>query len=100
MVGHSGNFGATIRAVEFLDVQLGLLYKEIVEKRDGTLYITADHGKAEDMYDEVAGQARTGHTSNPVPFVMIKRGLQDGGQELPLHELADIAPFIVKNMGL
>ena len=99
MVGHSGNFGATIKAVEFLDTQLGMLYKEIVEKKDGTLYITADHGKAEDMFDETAHQARTGHTSNPVPFVMIRKGCE-GRSELALKELADIAAFVLENMGI
>ncbi len=98
MVGHSGNFGATIKAVEFLDKQLGVLYEEIVEKRNGTLYITADHGNAEDMFDEVTNQPRTAHTSNPVPFLMIKNGTEN--DELGLKELADIAPFILRNMGI
>lgn len=99
MVGHSGNFGATIKAVEFLDKQLGVLYEEIVEKRNGTLYITADHGKAEDMFDEAMGQPRTAHTNNKVPFLMIKNGMEND-RELPLKELSDIAPFILLNMGL
>ena len=97
MVGHSGNFGATINALEFIDKQLGVLYEEIVEKMDGTLYITADHGKAEDMFDEKIGQPHTAHTNNPVPFIMLKKGMENG-QILPLHELSDIAPFILKNM--
>lgn len=99
MVGHSGSFGATIKAVEILDQQLGILYKEIVEKRDGALYITADHGNAEDMFDENTHQPRTAHTNNPVPFLMIKKGMESGG-ELRLKELADIAPFILQNMNL
>lgn len=98
MVGHSGSFGATIQAVEFLDKQLGILYDEIVMKMDGTLYITADHGKAEDMFDEKTGQVRTAHTNNPVPFIMVQQGLRK--EELKLKELADIAPFILKNMQL
>lgn len=100
MVGHSGNFDATVKAVECLDVQLKRLYDEIVEKMDGTLYITADHGKAEDMYDELAGQPRTAHTSNPVPFIMIKKNLESDDLQLPLKELSDIAPFILQAMGL
>jgi 2,3-bisphosphoglycerate-independent phosphoglycerate mutase len=98
MVGHSGNFGATIKAVEFIDTQLGVLYDHIVEKMDGTLYITADHGKAEDMFDEKTGQVRTAHTNNPVPFLMIKNGTQN--DELALKKLSDIAPFILENMDL
>jgi 2,3-bisphosphoglycerate-independent phosphoglycerate mutase len=99
MVGHSGNFGATIKAVEFLDTQLGILCNEVVKKMNGTLYITADHGSAEDMFDEVTNQPRTAHTSNPVPFLMIKNGTENSG-ELELKELADIAPFILRNMGI
>jgi 2,3-bisphosphoglycerate-independent phosphoglycerate mutase len=98
MVGHSGNFGATIQAIEFLDKQLGTLYEVIVEKMNGTLYITADHGKAEDMFDEVAKQPRTSHTNNPVPFIVIQKGLDSS--DLPLTQLSDIAPFILKNMGI
>jgi 2,3-bisphosphoglycerate-independent phosphoglycerate mutase len=100
MVGHSGNFGATIKAVEFLDTQLGILYEQIVEKRNGTLYITADHGKAEDMFDEDIRQPRTAHTNNEVPFLMIKNDIEKPTHSLKLDELADIAPFILENMGL
>lgn len=99
MVGHSGDFNATIKAVEYLDQQLGVLYEEIVQKRDGTLYITADHGKAEDMFDEISGQPRTAHTDNSVPFLIIKNGT-DNSSDLELKELADIAPFILRNMGI
>ena len=101
MVGHTGNFGATIQAVEYLDKQLGKLYRRVVEKMDGTIYITADHGNAEVMYDEKANQPRTAHTTNPVPFIMLRKDLKGKGDELlPLTQLADIAPFILKNMGL
>ena len=67
----------------------------------GTLYITADHGNAEDMYDEEAHQPRTAHTTNPVPFLMLRNDLEGKGDEkLSLTQLSDIAPFILKNMGL
>ena len=100
MVGHSGSFGATIKAVECLDEQLGVLYEQVVEKMDGTLYITADHGKAEDMFDEATGQVRTAHTNNKVPFLCIKKGAENDAHLLPLHGLVDIAPFILRNMRL
>ncbi len=101
MVGHSGNFGATIKAIEYLDTQIALLYNQIVEKMNGTMYITADHGNAENMYDEEAHQPRTAHTTNPVPFIMLRKDLKGkGGEELPLTQLSDIAPFILKHMNL
>ena len=113
MVGHSGDFDATVKAVECLDVQLKLLYDVVVQKMDGTLYITADHGKAEQMHDAATGQPQTAHTSNPVPFLMINplshkasEGLRkaskgmEQGNALPLKELSDIAPFILGNMNI
>lgn len=100
MVGHSGDLDATVKAVECLDLQLKLLYDVIVEKMDGTLYITADHGKAEQMSDESTGQPRTAHTSNCVPFIMIKKESVNIPLELPLTQLADVAPFILQNMDL
>jgi len=97
MVGHTGNFKATVSAVECLDEQLKILHKEIVEEREGTLYITSDHGKAEEMFDTTTKQPKTSHTANPVPFIVAKKSLYQKDTELPLSELADIAPFIIKN---
>ncbi|HSC24695.1 MAG TPA: 2,3-bisphosphoglycerate-independent phosphoglycerate mutase [Candidatus Babeliales bacterium] len=98
MVGHSGDFNATVKAVEYLDVQLKRLYDVIVQKMNGTLYITADHGKAEDMYDDITQQVRTAHTSNPVPFVMIRKNVEGSLFTLPIAQLSHVAPFILDNM--
>ncbi len=98
MVGHSGNLPATIKAIECLDHQLKQLYHYLVEQYDGTLYITADHGKAEDMFDTQSQQPRTAHTNNLVPFIMINKELKKSEQKLPLSQLSDIAPFIKKNI--
>jgi len=100
MVAHSGNFDATVNAVSCLDQQLALLYNQVVEKMNGTIYIVADHGNAEDMYDEVAQQPRTAHTTNPVPFIMIQKNLTNIKKSLPLNQLAAVAPFILQNMQL
>jgi 2,3-bisphosphoglycerate-independent phosphoglycerate mutase len=98
MVGHSGDLKATIKAIEFLDKQLHELYEKIVIGMQGTLYITADHGKAEEMYDVKNKTAKKSHTTNPVPFIMLRNDLKDSGLQLPLTQLADIAPFILKQM--
>ena len=100
MVGHSGNLEATIKAIEFLDTQLEILYNVVVKEMKGTLTITADHGNAEDMYDPVAQQPRTSHTTNPVPFIVIKKDLKNSGMHLDLTGLKDIAPFILHMMSL
>ena len=94
MVGHTGNFDATIQALECIDKQLGILYNEIVIKQNGILLITGDHGKAEDMYDPVTHKPRTAHTTNPVYFVIAKQDLEHKNAELPLTQLSDIAPFV------
>lgn len=97
MVGHSGNLEATIAAIECLDRELYKLYEQVVVKQNGTIYITADHGNAEVMFDELHQQPCTSHTSNPVPFYMLTQKAQQK-VDRKLEGLADIADFILKNM--
>jgi 2,3-bisphosphoglycerate-independent phosphoglycerate mutase len=99
MVGHSGSLEATIRAVECIDAQLGILYNQIMSM-NGTLYITGDHGNAECMFDEKTHQPNTAHTTNPVPFILITKAVEHSSEKLPLTQLSDIAPFILKGMNL
>ena len=100
MVGHSGNLAATVKAIECLDHELGRLYEAVVQKCNGTLYITADHGKAEQMVDPKTKQPNPAHTTNPVPFIVINKEGATHDVQLPLKELCDIAPFILKAMQL
>lgn len=100
MVGHSGNFEATVQAVEFLDEQLRLLYHECVEKRNGTLLITADHGNSECMlYPN--GSPHTAHTANKVPCIIAHRAFQGLKiQPSSSWSLAHIAPTILALLSL
>lgn len=98
MVGHTGDFDATVKALAYLDRELFRLYAEIVVKRGGTIYLMADHGKAETMYDPVARQPLTSHTTNPVPFIVLTQ--RTDFPQLQLKELADVAPYILSNMRL
>ena len=100
MVGHSGNFEATVKAVECVDKQIGKLYEEIVEKRNGTLLITADHGNAEIMFDKKSDQPHTQHTTNLVRFLFVTKTNKRENIKLSLNGLYDIAPFILKNMNI
>lgn len=100
MVGHSGDYLATCKAVKCLDDMLAKLYERVVKQLNGTLYITADHGKAEEMYDIALRQPRTAHTTNKVPFLYINQKEWGKPSDLPLEELADIAPFILEKLGL
>lgn len=89
MVGHSGKLEPTIKAVEAVDQCLGQVV-EAVLKQGGVALITADHGNADMVIDE-NGHPHTAHTTNPVPFIVTKEGIQlrEGGI------LADIAPTIL-----
>jgi len=104
MVGHSGDFDATVKACEFLDIQLEKLYDQVVEKQNGTIFITADHGNAEEMVDEKTGKPRTAHTNNPVVFLMINKSLQHEPKDVqylqPTTGVANIASTILKHLGL
>lgn len=100
MLGHTGNLAAAIKALQCIDEQLRCLYDQVVEKMNGTLFVVSDHGNAEDMFDEATQQPKTGHTTNPVWFMMIAKQYKNGHEILDMHELADVAPFILKQMGL
>ncbi len=94
MVGHTGNYEATIKAIEALDKQL-VKVVDAVLKVGGELLITADHGNAEQMRNPETGQPHTAHTSNPVPLIYIGRPatLSENGA------LSDIAPTMLQLMG-
>lgn len=98
MVGHSGDFDATVKAIECLDKQIKRLYEEIVLKRNGTLYITSDHGNIEVKFDEKTGQPSKAHTTNPVPFIFVRNSVKGKNMNWPLSGLADIKNFILLNL--
>jgi 2,3-bisphosphoglycerate-independent phosphoglycerate mutase len=98
MVGHTGDFEAARTAVEAVDQQLGRL-ESAVTAAGGHLFVTADHGNADDMGTPDA--PHTAHTTNPVPFVYIASDGTDGGREIRSGgTLADIAPTILSTIGV
>ena len=68
MVGHLADFHATVLAIESLDLELARLAKA-VDGQNGILLITADHGNAEELFDQ-NDNPKTSHTTNPVPFII------------------------------
>lgn len=95
MVGHTGNFAATVTAIETLDTCLGKIW-DALQATGGEMLVTADHGNAEKMLDTEKEQAHTAHTSNLVPFIYAGRPAdcaEQGG-------LSDIAPTMLSLMGL
>lgn len=89
MIGHTGNYEKTVSSLECLDKQLLRLY-ETVSKLGGTLFITADHGNAEEMIDQ-AGKPITKHTTNQVPLLVTDSKIT----LLPKGNLSNIAPTIL-----
>jgi 2,3-bisphosphoglycerate-independent phosphoglycerate mutase len=104
MVGHTGVWDATVRAVETIDACLGRIVAAIerVDAADpgapgALLAITADHGNAEYKRDP-DGNPITAHSLNPVPFVLIGRAA--AGIQLHDGVLADVAPTLLQFAGL
>ncbi len=96
MVGHTGNFQAAVRAIECLDQCMSKIW-EALSPKGGQILITADHGNAEEMFDETTHQAHTAHTSEPVPLVYV------GGNwhfNCNTGSLTDIAPTILGLLGI
>jgi len=93
MVGHTGNYEATVKAVEAVDRCVGMVVDAVL-KKNGVIIITGDHGNAEQMVDPETGGAHTAHTSNEVPFVLIGMG----NVSLRNGRLSDIAPTILDIM--
>jgi len=89
MVGHTGDMDATIKAVEAVDINLKRIYEKCKEL-DYLLVVTADHGNCELMTDD-EGNIITTHTTNKVPFIICKKGI-----ELKEGKLADISPTLLE----
>lgn len=97
MVGHTGIEEAAIKAIETVDACVGRAV-DAVKRNNGVMFICADHGNAETMYDETTGAAFTAHTTNPVPFILVNADasykLDEGGK------LCDIVPTLIDLMGM
>lgn len=94
MVGHTGNLEATVIGVEAVDLALGRVMKS-VDKVNGILLITADHGNADEMYEKPKKEgaplkAKTSHTLNKVPFIVYNDGdiVLKQGDDLGLSNIA------------
>ena len=94
MVGHTGVYEAAVEAVEDMDKCLAKIYKRTVEELGGILLIIADHGNCDMMWDS-EHKPVTSHTTNPVPCIITKKGI-----ELNDGKLADIAPTMLELIGL
>lgn len=70
MVGHTGNYEATITGLEAVDYNIGRIMN-VVKETDSILIVTADHGNAEEMFDK--NGIKTSHSLNKVPFIIYNK---------------------------
>lgn len=98
MVGHTGVYEAAVKAVTETDKAIGMVY-EACKEAGYTLFITSDHGNAEEMLTGEGGSPKTSHTTNFVPFVMANA---PQGYSLKKTEgvLGDVAPTVLEVMGV
>lgn len=94
MVGHTGNFEATVKAIMAVDVCL----TKLVEEAENNFYkviILADHGNADIMLDENNNKVTT-HTLSKVPFIITDENveLKESG------DLTNVAPTILEYMDI
>ena len=109
MVGHTGNFKATVKALEVLDRELRKV-ADAVDAAGGVLLVTADHGNAEEKIYLGSGEPRTKHTINPVPFFIIekkyRRSAARSDREIAaeyrktIGVLTDVAPTVLELMDI
>jgi 2,3-bisphosphoglycerate-independent phosphoglycerate mutase len=109
MVGHTGDFAATITALEVLDRELSIVSKAALSS-GGILLVTADHGNAEEKRYRESGEPRTKHTTNPIPFFLIadayRRAEPRSDEEIQKKfrvtggVLTDVAPTVLELLEL
>ncbi|MEB3237825.1 MAG: 2,3-bisphosphoglycerate-independent phosphoglycerate mutase [Candidatus Sericytochromatia bacterium] len=95
MVGHTGDYGATVKAIEAVDAAVGEV-ADAVAARGGVMLVTADHGNAEMMIDSTTGGIHTAHTLFPVPAILVGRDVK----LRPDGQLCDIAPTLLDLLGV
>jgi len=107
MVGHTGKLQPAITAVETIDACLGKLVPEIL-KIGGHIFITADHGNAEEIENPRTEEIDTEHSTFPVPFWYLSSGNQRQKNESDIIRakknvgglLSDVAPTILTVMNI
>lgn len=110
MVGHTGNYNATISSLNFLDECVGRLRKAATDTNT-VLLITADHGNADEMFqldkkgnlildNEKRPSPKTSHTLNPVNFCLYDpKGKFTLKKEIKNPGLANIAATVLDLLG-
>lgn len=111
MVAHTGDLAATKKAMEKIDACMKQIVDAVLEA-DGVLFITADHGNAEEVLNLQTHAIDKEHSTNPVPFWIVGKQFEgkaspagdvpNGDLSLmpPVGMLADVAPTLLKVIGV
>ncbi|MBI1907883.1 2,3-bisphosphoglycerate-independent phosphoglycerate mutase [Candidatus Uhrbacteria bacterium] len=111
MVSHTGDLPASVKAIEAVDACVGKIVDAALRK-DGVVFITADHGNAEEVKNLRTGYIDKEHSTNPVPFFVIGKAFEgvpapsgevpEGDLSLvpPIGMLADVTPTILNVLGI
>lgn len=93
IVAHTGSIPATKKAIETVDKCLNKIIELLVAK-GGAAIITADHGNAEELINLQTGEIDKEHSTNPVPFVLVRQDLTGEKlfPEIPGGDLSLIQP--------
>lgn len=101
MVGHTGNFNAAVKAMEYIDYCLGKLRDKCL-LNNIAMIVTADHGNCDQMaYED--GSMQTSHSDSDVPFILVAPGLQNkklDARNKGTNSLKDVAPTILHILGV
>ncbi len=95
MVAHTAKLSACIKAIEVVDECVGKIVEAVLALK-GTVIITADHGNAEELLNQLSGEIDTQHSANNVPFILINNLAETYPLNLPKGILGDVAPTILK----
>lgn len=107
IIAHTGNYEASLKAVEVIDEQIGKITKVTLEN-NAILIITSDHGNIERVINPQTGEPETKHDASPVPIYLIakefekKKSIEEIKklEKLTIGILADVAPTILELINL
>jgi len=98
LVGHSGDYKATVKGIETLDECLAKIVPAAMDKGYQVL-VTADHGNADYMIYEENGDECPSHTLNPVIFLLCSDELKKAKLRKK-GGLSNVAPTILDLLGI
>ncbi len=93
MVAHTGKIEKAVEAIRAADTAIASLMK-LARETQSYLFITADHGNAEELINLQTGKVDTEHSTSLVPFIVYHP--TDSNFKLKNGKLGDVAPTILK----